>query len=276
MYGEFVGTVLFLLLGLGGVQATVTNLSLNNETDGTNINGSDAARLMGLFYISASFGLSLFAVASVFYRFTGSIFNPNVSFALMLVGVITPVRFVLVTIAQFAGALAASGLLEGLTPGSLSVNCQLGFGTTHTQGLFIEMFITAALVLSVLMLAAEKSQFTPLAPLGFGFMLFVLELFSVQYTGGSVNTARAFGPAVISGFSGYHWIYWLGPTLGALLAVGFYLVLKHINYREINPGQESTNPDNSPMAHLDQSTSHDMLNANSRQAGRSTADVSVV
>lgn len=74
----------------------------------------------------------------------------------------------------------------------------------------MEMFITAALVLTVLMLAAEskslrshqnytfkadetppglalESRFTPFAPLGFGFTLFVLELFAVEYTGGAVK-----------------------------------------------------------------------------------------
>ncbi|KAH8088404.1 putative aquaporin 1 [Filobasidium floriforme] len=239
MYGEFVGTVLFLLFALGGVQATVTNLSINNDSDGTTLQGSDAARLMGLFYISASFGFSLFAIAAIFYRFTGSIFNPNVSFALLLCGVITPVRFVLVCIAQFVGSIAASAILHGLTPGGLSVNVALGFGTNKAQGLFIEMFITSALVLTVLMLAAEKSRFTPFAPLGFGFTLFVLELFAVEYTGGAVNTARAFGPACIQGFASYHWIYWVGPTLGSLLATAFWYILKHIKYWEINPGQDS-------------------------------------
>lgn len=32
------------------------------------------------------------------------------------------------------------------------------------QGVFIEMFITAALIVAVLMLAAEKHQVTPFAP----------------------------------------------------------------------------------------------------------------
>lgn len=40
-------------------------------------------------------------------------------------------------------------------------------GTSVTQGIFIEMFITSALVLSVLMLAAEKHQATPFAPVCF-------------------------------------------------------------------------------------------------------------
>lgn len=56
--------------------------------------GSLNAPPQAYYYISAAFGLSLFAMASVFYRFTGSIFNPSVSLALVLTGVITPVRFV--------------------------------------------------------------------------------------------------------------------------------------------------------------------------------------
>lgn len=102
-----VGTVLFLLLGCAAVQATVTNLAIEGTSSGTSLQGSDAARLIGLFYISAGFGFSLFAIASIFYRFTGSIFNPNVSFALLLIGAIKPVRFVLVVIAQFVGAIVA-------------------------------------------------------------------------------------------------------------------------------------------------------------------------
>jgi aquaporin related protein len=38
-----------------------------------------------------------------------------------------------------------------------------------------------------------------------------------------MNPARAFAPAVVnSSFPGYHWIYWIGPILGALLAVLAY------------------------------------------------------
>jgi hypothetical protein len=33
-------------IGMAGVQATVTNLSMDNSSDGTSIQGSDAARLM--------------------------------------------------------------------------------------------------------------------------------------------------------------------------------------------------------------------------------------
>ena len=40
----------------------------------------------------------------------------------------------------------------------------LAEGVNRAQGVFIEMFITSALVLAVLMLAAEKHSATPFAP----------------------------------------------------------------------------------------------------------------
>lgn len=249
MMGEFVGTVLFLLFSLGAVQSV--NSALASADDTTEITSDDrAARIVGYFYISAAFGFALFAMASIFYRFTGSIFNPSVGLALWISGVIGTVRFVLTALAQMVGGIVASAILDGLTPGKLAVSVTLGSGTNRAQGLFIEMFTTSALTMSVLMLAAEKHLMTPMAPLGFGLTLFVVMLFSVQFTGGAVNTARAFGPEVISGFSNYHWIYWLGPTLGACLAAAFYILLKHLHYWRVNPNQDSTDVRESAMNHV--------------------------
>jgi hypothetical protein len=39
-------------------------------------------------------------------------------------------------------------------------------------------------------------------------------------------------------FSSYHWIYWLGPALGSILAVGFYRFIKFLEYQTANPGQD--------------------------------------
>ena len=55
-----------------------------------------------------------------------------------------------------------------------------------------------------------------------------------------MNPARAFAPSVVGrSFPGYHWIYWLGPVLGALVASGYYRLAKNLNYEEANPGQDA-------------------------------------
>jgi aquaporin related protein len=97
------------------------------------------------------------------------------------------------------------------------------------------MFLTAQLVFTIFMLATEKHEGTFIAPVGIGLSLFVAELMGVFYTGGSVNPARSFGPAVIThSFHSYHWIYWVGPMLGALLASLFYMFIKALEYETVN------------------------------------------
>ena len=41
-------------------------------------------------------------------------------------------------------------------------------------------------------------------------------------------------------FPGYHWIYWAGPLLGSLLATGFYVLIKALEYETVNPGQDES------------------------------------
>lgn len=122
------------------------------------------------------------------------------------------------------------------------------------------MLLTAELIFCIFMLAAEKHRATFLAPIGIGLALFIAELagevsrfpnhsyklirLGVYFTGGSLNPARSFGPDVILGrFDGYHWIYWLGPLLGALLAVLFYRLIKLLEYESANPGADSDGRD---------------------------------
>jgi len=62
-----------------------------------------------------------------------------------------------------------------------------------------------------------------IAPIPIGFAVLVDHLVGVPYTGASMNPARTFGPALVSG----NWgraplVYWIGPCLGAVLASGVY------------------------------------------------------
>ncbi len=64
-------------------------------------------------------------------------------------------------------------------------------------------------------------------------------LTGVYYTGGSLNPARSFGPAVANqSFPKDHWVYWVGPLLGAVIASGFFWFIKACEYETANPGQD--------------------------------------
>ena len=61
----------------------------------------------------------------------------------------------------------------------------------------------------------------------------------VYYTGGSLNPARSFGPCVANrSFPNDHWVYWIGPLLGAIVAAGFFWFIKASEYETANPGQD--------------------------------------
>lgn len=125
-------------------------------------------------------------------------------------------------------------------PTPLNVSTSLAPGVSLAQGVFIEAVLTFELVFTIFMLAAEKHRATFVAPVGIGLALFIAELSGVYYTGGSLNPARSLGPCVISAkFQSEHWIYWVGPFLGSLVAVGFYKAIKVLRYEKVNPGQDS-------------------------------------
>ena len=71
------------------------------------------------------------------------------------------------------GGIAAAAAVSATFPGPGSFAVRLGGGTSIAQGLFIEMFATAQLTLTVIMLAAVKHRATYLAPLGIGIALFI-------------------------------------------------------------------------------------------------------
>ncbi|KAG5998519.1 hypothetical protein E4U43_002404 [Claviceps pusilla] len=231
IFGEFCGTFMFLFLAFVGAETAIAN---NNPGDP----GAVLAPYSILF-IACSFGAALTVNVWIFYRVTGGMFNPAVTLGLMLVGAVKPTRALLILPTQVIAGICAAAVVDGLLPGPLTVANTLGSGTSIVQGLFLEMFMTAQLVLTVYFLAVEKHRGTFLAPIGIGISVFIAHIVGVDYTGTGINPARSFGPAVITGFVGYHWIYWLGPVMGSFLSFGLYSVFKWLEYRSANPGQDN-------------------------------------
>ncbi len=46
--------------------------------------------------------------------------------------------------------------------------------------------------------------------------------FAGPIAGASMNPARSFGPALLSGTWSHWWVYWVGPILGAVLGALLY------------------------------------------------------
>lgn len=158
---------------------------------------------------------------------------------MVLIGAITWVRGILLFVTQMIGGIIAAALVRVLFHGELNVSTTLSSGTTIAQGVIIEMLLTAQLVFTIFMLAAEKHQGNFIAPVGIGISLFVSELVGVFWTGGSLNPARSFGPAVaIAKFRHTQWIYWVGPLAGSCFAVVLYKLIKALEYETANPDPE--------------------------------------
>ena len=95
---------------------------------------------------------------------------------LCLTGGMPVLRGILVFPAQLVGGIAAGGVVSCLFPGPLNCATRLGGGTSISQGLFIEMFLTAQLVFVIIMLAVVKHKSTYLAPVAIGLAFFVCEM----------------------------------------------------------------------------------------------------
>ncbi|OCK74463.1 aquaporin-like protein [Lepidopterella palustris CBS 459.81] len=238
---EFAGTFMFLFFAYGGTQVANTAAIADNARTAGQQDGSitQAPNTSVLLFIALSFGFSLAVNVWVFFRVSGGLFNPAVTLGLYLIGALSTTRALLCFLSQMLSGICAAAVVEAILPGPLNVSTTLGAGMSIARGVFLEMFLTALLVFTIFMLAAEKHKATYLAPIGIGLALFVAELVGVFFTGGSLNPTRSFGPCVVTAnFPGYHYIYWFGPFMGALLAFGMYKIVKSVEYQTVNPGQD--------------------------------------
>jgi aquaporin related protein len=106
----------------------------------------------------------------------------QVTIGMVVAGQLPFIRSLFLFPAQLLACMCAGGLVECMFPGDIGVvNTSLSGGTSIAQGVFIEMFMTAELVFVVLMLAAEKSKSTFIAPIGIGLALFVAMMGGTSY-----------------------------------------------------------------------------------------------
>jgi glycerol uptake facilitator-like aquaporin len=127
--------------------------------------------------------------------------------------------------AQCVGAVLAS-LLCGWLVGPVG-----GFGATIpslpiAQSFVIEMGFTGVLGFVIMAVATDDRTPSAVAPFAIGSTVFAGALVTGPLTGGSFNPARSLGPAVASGIWTAHWLYWIAPILGSMLAMRLYNTLR--------------------------------------------------
>jgi len=86
------------------------------------------------------------------------------------------------------------------------------------SGVAVEAILTVFLVTVIVMSAVHKKASPGWHGFTIGGMVFLIHLVAVPLTGASVNPARTFGPALVSGFWEFHWLYWAAPVLGGIIA----------------------------------------------------------
>ena len=213
---ELLGT-LFLVFIVG----TVVTLFVASSPDAQT--GSDFA-VVGLAH---AFGL--FALIMAFGAVSGGHFNPAVTLAAAAQRKLDPVDAVVYILAQLSGAVLGALLVKGIL---LDEGRALGYGNPEMsgllggnfQGFIVEGLGAFLLVLVILAVAMNPRARQEWAPFAIGSTLGFVVMITGPLTGGSVNPARWFGPALIGdGLEGSDLlIYVLGPLAGAILAVAVY------------------------------------------------------
>ena len=153
------------------------------------------------------------------------------TFGALITGKISLPKAVTYILAQLLGAVLGAFLLKSVIPvgahGGLGAHA-LGPGITAGSGFLVEIVLTFALVFVVFATAMDPKGLGHLAPAAIGLTVLVDHLFGIPVTGASMNPARSFGPALVAGAWSHHWIYWIGPIVGAALAA---LIYEHVFLR---------------------------------------------
>ncbi|KAL6742130.1 hypothetical protein Aduo_015318 [Ancylostoma duodenale] len=191
----------------------------------------------GVLHAALCHGIAIFILVSVFAHISGGHVNPAVTLGVAAAGKMRPIEAVFYVIAQLAGGLFGALIVRSILSYNQYVMIQGGATLCAEdikwyQGLLAEIATTFLLVQTVLVTAVDGT--TMLAPLAIGFTVLMDILAAGGISGASMNPGRSFGPNIVAslfmkddlavGFWSLHWIYYIGPAIGALIAVGLYRV----------------------------------------------------
>jgi aquaporin Z len=172
-------------------------------------------------------GLTVTAIILFMGAISGAHLNPAVSLAFALRGDFPWRRVPGYIIIQLVGATLACLFLRWVFGNVEHLGATLpGPGYKNWQALLMEIVLTLILVSVILGTASAAQNVGAIAALGVGGYVALAGLWAAPVSGVSMNPARSFGPALVSGDWTSYWVYVAGPLAGALLAVGCAMVLR--------------------------------------------------
>uniref|UniRef100_A0A674HJ39 Aquaporin-5 n=1 Tax=Taeniopygia guttata TaxID=59729 RepID=A0A674HJ39_TAEGU len=210
VFVEFLCTLIFVFIGLGSALKW-------------------PSALPSILQIALAFGLAIGTLVQAFGHISGAHINPAVTIAFFVGNQISLLRTLLYVVAQLVGAIAGAGILYGVTPantrGNLAINA-LNNNITPGQALVVEIILTFQLAACIFASTDNRRSGVGSPALSIGLSVTVGHLVGIYFTGCSMNPARSFGPAVVTRrFSPAHWVFWVGPILGACLASLLYFYI---------------------------------------------------
>jgi MIP family channel proteins len=205
---EFIGTFALVFIGGGTI---ITSPMLQVQAAVVNI--------------AFAHGLILALLVTATMRISGHL-NPAVTAGFLVTRRIEPMMAVVYWIAQFMGAIIAAYVLKGLYPAAIVNVTHLGGQAISSDINLIQAIALEAIATFFLVFVVFGTAVDPKAPKVGGFAIgltVTCGIFAIgPLTGGSMNPARSFGPAVVTGIFEGQAAYWVGPLLGGIVAALLY------------------------------------------------------
>jgi MIP family channel proteins len=203
---------------------------------GAIITNAERGGALGVVGISLVFGLVILAAIAAFGHLSGAHFNPAVTTSFFLTRHLPGRDAVAYIAAQLVGATAAALLLWLVWPGKPA---HLG-ATVPTiavgRAVLVEGVMTALLMAVILSVATDTRAAGAPAAIAIGATIGLDALFGGPLTGASMNPARSFAPALVSGEWRDFWVYLVGPLAGAPLGA---LAYQYVRGEHHHPAPET-------------------------------------
>ena len=175
--------------------------------------------------VAITFGLIIMAMIYSLGNISGAHFNPAVSIAFTITGRFPVKQLPGYMVSQLIGATAASAILKGLFPANQLLGATMPAGS-EMQSFILEFVLTFFLMLVILSVAIGSKEQGMFAGLAIGAVVGLEAMFAGPVCGASMNPARSFAPAIISGHLEHLWLYIVSPVIGAITAIPLWNYLR--------------------------------------------------